>query len=163
MVSIPATSGASPTDTFLPPEGSSTQPDPFDTFSTSSSGSALMNGMTDDLKSAANAPSTSPDTNDVGNDMLQIKQKDPDLYNDIVNAAAKGDGNTLATDIDKAYKNNDLSKGDASQLEAGVQQYANDHGGGKINKGVRNQISSDFGSSLIQGGHERSLGQMLGL
>lgn len=164
MPSIPSTSGASPTSSTFPSEGSSNQPNPIDMWN-SSGGGDMTHGMTVDLKSAAGDPSGSSgppqDTNDLNKAMMQVQQKDPKLFSDITQAAQSGDGNTLAKDIDQAYKNGDLSKGDASQIESGIQAYANDHGGGKINDDVRKEISTDFGSNLIQGGHERSIGQVL--
>ncbi|WP_167234938.1 hypothetical protein, partial [Burkholderia sp. Ap-962] len=87
--------------------------------------------------------------------MAQTQQKDPTLYAKTMKDAQSGNGNELVKDELQAYKEGAISKDQAIKEVQGAQGLANQNGGGKINKDVRNQAEQALGGNYIGKGQTR--------
>lgn len=87
--------------------------------------------------------------------MEQTHDKDPTLYAKTMKDAQSGSGNELVKDELQAYKEGAISKDQVIKEAQGVQDLANQNGGGRINKDVRNQAEQVLGGNYIGKGQTR--------
>lgn len=95
------------------------------------------------------------ETRNITEAMKSIAQSDPDLFSKIQKDGASGDGNALVEDELKAYKENLITKDQATQAVSGAQSLANKNGGGRINNKIRDEAKDVLGESVIKGGKTR--------